>query len=231
MRLEQLDSDFLKYIIAHHVNPGDRLPALTEIGEDMGVSVGKLREELSVARGMGVVSVRPRVGMQRESYDFSQAVLPSVLFALATGEAQFGQYSRLRRELEVAFWNEAVALLTPEDKALLSGLVERAWAKLRGNPVHVPGAEHRQLHLTIFSRLDNPFVQGLLRAYWDAYEASEFTRFVRYQYWLDVWTYHERIVEAICAGEVDLGRRLLVEHFSLLQTNPATGLRENGEEH
>lgn len=231
MRLEQLDSDFLKYIIAHHVNPGDRMPALTDIGEDMGVSVGKLREELSVARGMGVVSVRPRVGMQREPYDFAQAVLPSVLFGLATGEAQFAQFSRLRREVEAAFWSEAVVLLTPDDKQRLRDLVDKAWAKLRGNPVHVPGAEHRQLHMTIYSRLDNPFVQGLLRAYWDAYEASEFTRFVRYQYWVEVWNYHDRIVSAIESGEYDLGRQLLVEHFSLLQTNPATGQSENGEEH
>ena len=231
MRLEQIDSDFLRYIIDHHVNPGDRLPALAEIGDDMGVSVGKLREELSVARGLGVVSVRPRVGIQREPYDFGQAVLPSLLFGLATGETQFSQFSRLRREVEAAFWPEAVVLLTDEDKARLRDLVERAWAKLRGNPVHVPATEHRQLHLTIFSRLDNPFVQGLLRAYWDAYEAAEFTRFVRYQYWVEVWTYHERIVDAIMAGDYDCGRRLLVEHFSLLQTNPATGQSENGEEH
>ncbi len=218
MRLDKLDSEFLNYLVDRHVQPGDRLPALSEIGDGMGVSVGKLREQLAVARGMGVVSVRPRLGIQREPFNFAESVLPAVLFGLATGEAGFGHLSRLRQAVEVSFWDEAVVLLTPEDKAQLGQLVADAWAKLRGEPIHIPTGEHRQLHLTIFSRLDNPFVQGLLVAYWDAYEAIELTRFMRYRYWIEVWNYHEQIVDAICANDYDCGRRLLVEHFSMLPT-------------
>jgi DNA-binding FadR family transcriptional regulator len=223
VQLNKLDSDFLKYLAQHHVEPGDRLPPLCEIGDNMGVSVGKLREELAVARGLGVVSARPRLGIQREPFDFSQAVLPAILFSLATGETCFAQLSRLRRAIEVSFWDEAVVLLTAEDKARLGRLVAEAWAKLRGDPIHIPNGEHRQLHLTIFSRLENPFVQGLLIAYWDAYEASELTRFMRLQYWVDVWAYHERIVEALGANDFERGRRLLTEHFELL---PATRREE-----
>lgn len=221
MRTEKLDSDFLNYLVAHHVNPGDKLPSLNEIGDDMGVSVGKLREEVAVARQLGVVSVRPRLGIQREPFNFAEAVLPAILFSLATGEASFAQLSQLRQAIEMSFWDQAVVLLTPEDKARLGQLVNSAWAKLRGEPIHIPNGEHRQLHLTIFGRLDNPFVQGLLVAYWDAYEASELTRFMRYRYWVDVWTYHERIVEALCTNDFARGRQLLSEHFSLLPTGPA----------
>ena len=52
----------------------------------------------------------------------------------------------------------------------LTALVEQAWEKLRGTPIHIPQYEHRQLHLSIYQRLDNPFVSGILEAYWDAYE-------------------------------------------------------------
>jgi DNA-binding FadR family transcriptional regulator len=224
VQLDRLDSDFLKYLAQYHIEPGDRLPPLSEIGENMGVSVGALREQLAVARGLGVVSARPRLGLRREPFDFSQAVLPAVLFSLATGESCFAQLSRLRRAIEVSFWDEAVVLLTSEDKVRLGQLVDEAWAKLRGDPIHIPNAEHCQLHLTIFSRLDNPFVQGLLVAYWDAYDASELTRFMGYRYWVDVWTYHEQIVDALCAGEFERGRRLLNEHFALL---PARTERSN----
>ena len=75
--------------------------------------------------------------------------------------------------------------------------------KLRGEPIHIPNAEHRQLHLTIFGRLNNPFVHGLLIACWDAYDASELTRFQSYQYWTDVWSYHEQIVDALCADDFE----------------------------
>jgi DNA-binding FadR family transcriptional regulator len=79
--------------------------------------------------------------------------------------------------------------------------------------------------LKVFDRLDNPFVKGLLAAYWDAYEASEMTRFADYQYWLDVWTYHERIAEALFQNDLEQGRQLLVQHFELLPKDPVNSNR------
>lgn len=216
MNLSKIHPAFLRYLVESNVPPGERLPTLYEIGAELGISVGKLREQLEVARHLGLVSVRPRVGIMRERFSFQTAVLSSLLLGLGTGEAEFEQYSKLRQALESAFWHDAVSHLTADDKQLLQDLVEQAWTKLRGHPIHVPNGEHRQLHLTIFSRLDNPFVLGLLEAYWDAYEASELTRYSSYQYWLDVWTYHERIVDALCGDEFESGRKLLVEHFALL---------------
>lgn len=218
MQLGKLDSQFLNYLIEAQIAPGERVPTLQEIGDTLGISVGKLREQLEVARSLGLVSVRPRVGIQREPLDFSKAILPSVLFSLGTNEASFIQFSQLRRTVETGFWMEAVVHLTDEDKEQICVVVKQAWEKLRGEPIHVPNGEHRQFHLLIFKRLDNPFVQGLLASYWDAYEASELTRFARYQYWLDVWNYHEKIANALYLNEFERGRQLLVEHFDLLPT-------------
>ncbi|MAT99928.1 MAG: hypothetical protein CL608_22540 [Anaerolineaceae bacterium] len=226
MRLNKLDSTFLRYLVDSQVAPGERLPTLNQIGQELGVSVGKLREQLEIARGLGLVSVRPRVGIVREPFDFSQVVLAGVLFGLGTGEAQFEQFSELRQAIEVDFWETAVCELTPEDKQFLQLLVSKAWAKLKGNPIHVPNEEHRQLHLTIFSRLDNPFVKGMLAAYWDAYEASELTRFSPYEYWLEVWEYHEKIVEAIVQDDFAAGLDLLKAHFDLLP-HPTTTMSSN----
>ncbi|MBK8904877.1 MAG: FadR family transcriptional regulator [Anaerolineaceae bacterium] len=225
MHLNKLDSTFLRYLVDSKVAPGERLPTLNQIGKELGVSVGKLREQLEIARGLGLVSVRPRVGIVREPFDFSQAVLAGVLFGLGTGEAQFKQFSDLRQAIEIDFWETAVRGLTPEDKAYLQLLVAKAWAKLKGNPIHVPNEEHRQLHLAIFCRLENPFVQGMLAAYWDAYEASELTRFSPYDYWLEVWEYHEKIVEAIVRDDYAGGLELLNAHFGLL---PERAAGDNG---
>jgi DNA-binding FadR family transcriptional regulator len=211
-------SELVQYLVEEGFSPGERLPALTELSDELDLSVGKLREQLEVARQLGFVSVRPRLGTRREAYDFYPAMRTSLMFGLATGEARFEQFSQLRQMVEANMWSEAVARLTAGDKAHLRDLVTCAWQKLRGRPVHIPNGEHRELHLTFFCRLDNPFVSGILQAYWDAYEATELTRFADYQYWLDVWTYHDRIVEAIEAGEIEEGRRLLMEHFQLLPT-------------
>lgn len=224
--LRKLDSDFLKYLAHHHLKPEERVATLNEISEELGISVGKLREQLAVARSLGFVSVQTRNGIQKQPFDFKPAVLTSLLFGLGTGETQFAQYSELRRAIEKSMWPQAAALLTAADKQALRHLVEQAWQKLRSHPVHIPNSEHREFHLKIYSRLGNPFVQGLLEAYWDAYEASELTRFANYQYWVDVWTYHEKIVDALDINDFDLGLTRLIEHFCLLPTIPIPAQNE-----
>lgn len=225
MQLAKLKPDFLRYLAEHPATNGQTLPTLADIGAQMGVSVGKLREQLELARHLGFISIRPRVGMKREPFDFMPAVLPSLLYSMATGEASFLQFSQLRQTLEASLWLPAVTQLTAADKERLHAIVARAWKKLKGEPAHVPNQEHRELHLTIFTHLDNPFVQGILNAYWEAYEASEWTRLADYAYWLQVWDHHEQIVDALCRNDFDEGLQILTAHFTLLPTLslPATG--------
>jgi DNA-binding FadR family transcriptional regulator len=211
------ESDFLRYIAARDFQPGDRLPSLEDISAELKISIGKLREQLEVARSLGLVDVRPRAGIKLEAYSFLPAVRFSLLYALAAEPQSFAAFGALRTHLEAGFWHEAVALLTPADHAHLQELVRRAWAKLDGQPIQIPHAEHRDLHLTIFSRLANPFVKGLLEAYWEAYEAVGLSVYSDYHYLREVWTHHDGIVQALIAGKVDEGYRLLVEHTSLLR--------------
>lgn len=215
---DKLDSDLLRYIIEHGFRPGTQLKKSTEVlSEELGVSIGKLREQLEGARTLGLVEVKPKTGIRLAEYSLRPAVRASLMYALASQSAEFEHYSVLRNHLEAAFWYEAVARLTPDDHAHLTDLIQRAQAKLNGHPIQIPHGEHRDLHLTIFSRLENPFVIGLLEAYWDAYEAVGLSRYSDYAYLREVWDYHARMVEAIVAGEVELGHRLLMEHADLLR--------------
>ena len=212
----KLDSDFLQYLFENECKPGDRLPSLAELSETTGVSVGKLREQLEVARMLGLVDASPRRGITRTDYDFLPPVRLSLLAALATDRHYFDQFSSLRSHLELAYWDEAVALLGAEDHAHLRELVQRAWQKLDLPRIQIPYQEHRELHLAIFRRLENPFVLGLLEAYWDAYEAVELNTYADYSYLRSVWEFHTRIVEAISAGEAAHGKQLLRDHMQLL---------------
>jgi DNA-binding FadR family transcriptional regulator len=203
--------------VEHGFQAGDQLPTTEKLSEELGVSIGKLREQLEVARSLGLVDVKPRTGIRLANYDFRLPVRFSLMYALASGRASFEAFGVVRNHLEAAFWHEAVARLTPADHACLQELIEKARAKLNGRPVQIPHAEHRALHLTIFSRLENPFVTGLLEAYWDAYEAVGLSLYSDYAYLQEVWDYHARIVAALAAGEVDLGHQLLIQHTQLLR--------------
>ncbi len=221
MILSRLDSDFLRYLLANGHTPGDRLPSLNEISAATGMSVGKLREQFEVARALGLVDASPRRGIVRTGYDFLPAVRLSLLVALAIDPGNFAAFSGLRAHLESAYWDEAVVLLTAEDKERLRELVRGAWEKLSLPRIQIPFQEHRELHLAIYRRLDNPFVLGLLEAYWDGYEAVELNTFADLGYLQEVWRYHDAIVETICAGAVAEGKRLLTEHMQLLNARGA----------
>jgi DNA-binding FadR family transcriptional regulator len=220
--LERLNSDLLRYIVASRKRPGEFLPSLEVLSKELGISPGKLREQLEVARTLGLVEVRPRTGIRLAEYSFLPAVRFSVMYALAGEPALFDAFGQLRSQVEASFWHEAVALLTPADLTHLRDLMALAWAKLDGQPIQIPHAEHRALHLTIFRRLDNPFVKGLLEAYWEAYEAVGLSLFSDYYYLREVWTYHQGIVDALIAGDLDEGHRLLVLHTSLLRHREAS---------
>jgi DNA-binding FadR family transcriptional regulator len=216
MILPKIESEFLRYLLVNGHPAGERLPSLAELSAETGMSMGKLREQFEVARMLGLVEASPRRGIVRTEYSFLPAVRLSLLAALAINPAHFDAFSGLRAHLETAYWDEAVALLTEEDFATLRSLVAAARAKLSEPRIQIPYQEHRELHLTIYRQLDNPFVVGLLEAYWAAYEAVELNTYADYAYLQEVWRYHERIVDAICRGEVAEGKRLLVEHMQLL---------------
>ena len=214
-------SEFLRYL-ATHEEAENGLPTLNELSQELGVSVASLREQLEVARALGLVEVKPgRGGTRRRAFSFTPAIRQSLGYALALDDEHFRKYSELRNHVESAYWYEAVEKLTGEDKAELQILVARAWDKLRRTPIQVPHEEHRHLHLLIFSRLENPFVTGILEAYWEAYEAVGLNMFAGgYEYLQEVWQYHQKMVEAICNHKFEDGFDALVKHTDLLYHRP-----------
>ncbi len=223
MLSDRLDSHLLRYLAARASQPAGNFPSTEELSKELGMSIGKLREQLEVARALSFVEVKPKTGIRLAEYNFLPAVRSSLLYALASQQAQFESFSVLRNHLEAAFWHEAVERLTPDDHQHLRELVRQARAKLNGRPVQIPHSEHRDLHLTIFIRLGNPFVTGLLEAYWEAYEAVGLSMYSDYAYLQEVWDYHDRIVEAIVAGDWKQGHDLLIQHTNLLShRQPAT---------
>lgn len=214
-----LESDLLDYIAQQGFAPGDRLPTINELQQSgyLGISISKVREQLEVARALGFVEVRSKTGMKLREYSFTPAVRLSLFYALSMQPELFEAFSALRNHVEVAFWHEACALLTDDDRAEMRGYINRARAKLnpQNGHIHIPYVEHRAFHLTVFRRLENPFVLGILEAYWDAYEAVEVSRYADYAYHTNVWDYHERILEAMDASDYDEAQRLLLEHTQL----------------
>ncbi len=209
-------SPFVQYLAARCQMDGDRLPSLADLSQQLGLSVASLREQLEVARALGFVDVKPRTGIRPLPYSFLPAVQQSLAYALMVDPHQFEHFSELRNHIEAAFWSQAVSRLTPEDHQELKDLISKAFEKLHSEQVQIPHKEHRELHLLIYKRLDNPFVLGLLEAYWQMYEAVGLAIYTDYGYLERVWQYHREMVESICRGDIEAGYKALVDHMSLL---------------
>ncbi|MFN8426040.1 MAG: FCD domain-containing protein [Anaerolineales bacterium] len=214
-------SEFLRYLAAHE-EAEDCLPTLNELSQELGVGVASLREQLEVARALGLVEVKPGRGKtRRRAFSFAPAIRQSLQYALAFDDAHFRKYADLRNHVEAAFWYEAVGKLTSGDQSELQELIRRAQDKLARTPIQVPHEEHRALHLLIYRRLENPFVMGILEAYWDAYETVGLNMFTGgYEYLQEVWGYHQVMVESICNGNYKAGYDALVAHTDLLYQRP-----------
>ena len=209
-------SEFFLYLLQTAETEDKKLPALKDLSRELGLGISRLREQLEVAKALGLVDVRPRLGIRPLPYSFTPAVDASLCFAIQQNPPYFEDFVDLRRHLEYAYFPQAVDLLKEKDHQVLRQLVDSAWEKLRGSPVRIPHQEHRQLHLTIFNRLNNIFVTGLLEAYWDAYEAVGLNVYADLDYLEQVWTYHEQLAEAAINKEKSRGLEILREHFNLM---------------
>jgi DNA-binding FadR family transcriptional regulator len=212
--------DLLAYLSSGTPDPANgefRIPPLSELSKQQGISIAALREQLGVARAFGFVDVQPRTGIHRRPYSFTPAVRTSLSYAIDLDRKYFEDFSNLRRHVEANYWFEAVEKLNQRDLRHLQELVTFAMQKMESSPPRLPHPEHRDMHLTIYGKIDNVFVVGLLEAYWDAYEAVGFSQYTELSYLKSVWQFHERIVEAIAAKDFETGYKLLLEHMDLIQ--------------
>jgi DNA-binding FadR family transcriptional regulator len=220
-------SDLLDYLAQQAREPGTRVPPISELSETLGISPSKLREQLEVARALEIVEVRPKTGIRTLEFSYLPPLRLGLLSVLARDPSRFEEIRSLRTTLEAAYWKDAVSLLQPPDLDRLERLVAQAWERLRGTPIQIPHAEHKALHLTVFSRLPNSLVRDLLEAYWEAYEAVGLSVYADYAYLHEVWTYHEAMVRAIRSGDTEAGLQALVRHTGLLRARSAPAREAN----
>lgn len=219
-----LRSDLLNYLIQSQFKAGDRIPTISQLAEDehLGISPSKIREQLEVARALGFIDVKSKTGMRFNEYEFGSAIRLSIFFALAQEPTLYFEYfTDLRVQLETGSWLAMCESLGSEDFAMLYEIIHAARQKLQDERwVQIPHREHGQFHRTLFSRINNPFINGILNVYWEAYEAIEPRRYASFAYHQKVWDYHEQIVKEIESGEFVKAQATYTEHAQLLRIQP-----------
>lgn len=205
------------------------LPSIPEIGKQLGISTSALREQLEVARQLGVVEIRPKTGMTLRDFTLTPALMLGLNYSQKIDPLTFEQLSDLRKNLESAYWAEAASLLTREEIARLEALVHQANQKIAKAPIQIPQEEHRDFHLGIFQHLNNHFVFSLLESYWTLYQTSDLNLFMDQAYLELVWNYHQKIVDCLKARDFARGHEALLNHMDLVKQIKKPQLKQRFE--
>jgi DNA-binding FadR family transcriptional regulator len=214
--LSNKQSAFIEYLLSFAQEDKNNIPPIKRIGQELGLSTPCVREQMELARNLGLIKVQPRKGISILPYDFSPAVVKSLYYAIKSNIDYFHQYSILRNQLEKSFFIESAKMLDYSDIYAIQSIVQRAINKLKGNQIQIPNQEHRCFHLKIYCKLKNVFVKGLLKSYWDMYELVGLDNFTDLSYLEKVWDYHGRIIMMISNGEYKKAYELLAEHINLI---------------
>jgi DNA-binding GntR family transcriptional regulator len=214
--LSEKQTIFVDYLLKYSLENIKNLPSIHQIGKDLGFSNPCVREQIELARNLGLVSIQPRRGISLLPYKFHPAVSKSLYFAIKSNIEYFNQYSSLRNQIEKAYFCDSIHLLGESDFLELEEIINFAFVKLAGQPIQIPHQEHRAFHLKIYDRLNNVFVKGLLESYWDIYELIGLDLFMDFAYLKNVWKYHEEILNAIKKENLLEAYRLLDEHMDLI---------------
>jgi len=209
--------EFIDYLIDKQVNSPDQdIPSIEAISKELGVSVACLREQMELARNLGLIKIQPRKGIEIQPYSFTPAVIKSLYYAIKIDRKYFTQFADLRSHLERVYFREAAALLTEKDCADLMDLIQPAKRKLRDTPIQIPHQEHRNYHLLIYKRLNNVFLNGLLECYWDTYEMVGLNIYSDLAYLESVWDYHESIGKCLVEKQIDKAYQMMIDHIKLI---------------
>ncbi len=222
-------STFLEYLASSKFDSDEPLPTLSSLSEELGVSLSSLREQLEVARALGFIEIKPRAGMRKLPFNFSDSVKVSTLYGIKKDPELFKSYTNLRNHLELSYWYEAASQLTISDISEMCKLVNAAKQKLSMVPPQLPSSEHRSLHMTLYSKLDNIFVVGLLDTYWDLFEEFGYNDIPDREYQEKVWLFHSKIVESLKNRDFTLGYNLMREHMDLLNQRTSSNYAQSFE--
>jgi len=209
-------SKFIKYLIDCQVAGIRDIPPLSKLSKLLNMSVSTIREQMEVSRNMGLIEVKTKTGIKILDYSFSPAVFHSISYSIQLDQKKFLSYSDLRKHIEAGYWFEAASQLTVDDINKLKSILGRAIEKINGDPSQIPHSEHKDLHLLIYKKLNNPFVTGLLEAFWDLYESAGLNFYTDRDYLNTVWQYHQQIIEALEAADLKRGYQVLLAHMDLI---------------
>lgn len=202
-------------ILEENLNPGDRLPTEPELIDIFGVSRTVVREAGRTLVARGVVSIRPRIGMQVAEFDQNN-LSRQVALMLRLGGGDFTQLMEMRRALEPDMAAYAAVRRSEEDVAKLEALVDRIRPDSELGPDQLSGlvAADLDFHAVIARATGNPFFSHLTLPFNEILTATYLQSPGYAPERAKTHEEHAQITCAIAAGDELRARNLALTHIN-----------------
>ena len=222
--LSSLERPTLSAHVARHVlelvnreslRPGNRVPSEVQIGRDLRVSRGSVREAYRTLAALGILEIES--GRRPRLRPIDPKALAQVFdYALNTSQVDLWHVLETRRALELQTAQSAARCATEKQRCALRELVAQMRAAASDHALRV--ASDAALHAVIAEAGGNPLNSLLLSALRSPLEtsarihlgadrsASELNRVI---------DAHEAVVERICAGDCAGAASAMSYHFDL----------------
>jgi GntR family transcriptional regulator, transcriptional repressor for pyruvate dehydrogenase complex len=203
----------LETIVAHDLQPGDRLPSERELGEQFGVSRTVIREAVRALAAKGLIEARSGSGLRVAAVDAS-AVSESMSLYLRGGTVEYPKVHEVRRLLEVEIAGLAAERATEaalkrmrklcEQMEAALGDVERAARLDLAFHRAIATATRNELYLLLLDSIGEALLE-IRRNNLQTGAAPETVRA------------HRQIVDRIAAKDAAGARRAMAEHLDQVE--------------
>ena len=226
MELESLKketlSDLVKenlklYFTKNNFKGGDAIPTEAELANSLGVSRTSVREGLKSLETLGIIEVHPGIGRFLKKFNFD-SILENLTYSIEMDVRDFRDILEVRIALESAFLADNIDRYTVENMEELEDILS-GMQKLDSDG----GSEasmiqiHTLFHLALYRDFGNQLLLNLIKIFstvqrsltvMNRYHTTDMKDFIQL---------HEKIIQAIRAGDPQLARNALVNHFKEAQ--------------
>lgn len=196
-------------VVSGRLVQGRRLPSERRLAELLGVSRGSVREAITELEVKGLVTRRPGSGTHVQVPAHSLFTGPIVSGAILS-DRETTELWDLREAIEPAVAARAAERRTDADIEQLRKLAG-AYAATRGD-VEQRIALDASFHQAISAATRNSLLSGLVERFMHGLDATRRASMQSESRWRMSREAHERIVEAIAAGDPDAAEREMLQH-------------------
>lgn len=200
-----------QYVIDNHLQPGDPLPAETELCRQLNVSRTSVREAIKALESIGLLETRRGSGVFIRPFSL-EPLLENLSFGMLSELNELDELLEIREVLETGMIAKAMARLSEEQVVALQDVIERMQERAAQGESFIE--EDRRFHQLLFDGLGNRTFQRLLDIFWLTFSKASSYADITDNDPVRTARGHVDILDAIRNGDVEQARMALAAHYA-----------------